>query len=119
MVDDGRPIFLQIAEVIEAQILDGSLPEEDQVPSINELAQFHRINPATALKGVNLLVDAGTLYKRRGIGMFVAGGARARLLEDRRAEFAEAHVRPVAERAKSLGLSVKEMQDMIRTEMER
>ena len=53
------------------------MPEEAQVPSINELAAFHRINPATALKGVTVLVDAGILYKRRGIGMFVSPG-RAR-----------------------------------------
>lgn len=118
-MDDGRPIFLQIAEGIESQILDGSMPEESQVPSINELAQFHRINPATALKGVNLLVDAGILYKRRGIGMFVAEGARARLLADRRAEFTELHVRPLADRARSLGLSTKDVQDMIKKEMER
>ncbi|MFW2513815.1 GntR family transcriptional regulator [Demequina sp. SO4-13] len=118
-MDDGRPIFLQIAESLEGQILDGSMPEESQVPSINELAQFHRINPATALKGVTLLVDAGILYKRRGIGMFVSAGARPRLLADRRAEFAELHVRPVAERAVGLGISVKDVQDMIRKEMER
>ncbi|HZL80806.1 MAG TPA: GntR family transcriptional regulator, partial [Demequina sp.] len=55
-VDDGRPIFVQIAEQIEGQIVDGTMPEESQVPSINELAAFHRINPATALKGVNVLV---------------------------------------------------------------
>jgi len=118
-MDDGRPIFLQIAEGLEARILDGTMPEESQVPSINELAQFHRINPATALKGVNLLVDAGILYKRRGIGMFVAEGARARLLADRRAEFAAVHLRPVAERARSLGLTAKDVQDMITKEMGR
>lgn len=118
-MDDGRPIFLQIADSLESQILDGSMPEESQVPSINELAQFHRINPATALKGVNLLVDAGILYKRRGIGMFVAEGSRARLLADRRAEFAESHVRPLADRARGLGMSVKDVQDMIGKEMER
>jgi len=116
-MDDDRPIFLQIAESLEAQILDGSLAEEGQVPSINELAQFHRINPATALKGVNRLVEAGVLYKRRGIGMFVADGARARLLGDRRAEFAELHVRPLAERARALGLGPAEVRDMIDKEM--
>src|SRR5665811_289333 len=79
-VDDGRPIFVQIAEQIEGQIVDGTMPEESQVPSINELAAFHRINAATALKGVNVLVDNGILYKRRGIGMFVAERARDTLL---------------------------------------
>ncbi|GMA36760.1 MULTISPECIES: GntR family transcriptional regulator [Demequina] len=118
-MDDGRPIFLQVAQQLEGQILEGALGEESQVPSINELAAFHRINPATALKGVNLLVDAGVLYKRRGIGMFVADGARARLLDERRAEFRDAHVRPLADRARGLGLTTAQLQDMIAKEMNR
>lgn len=117
-MDEGRPIFLQVAEMLEAQILDGSMPEGSQVPSINELAQFHRINPATALKGINLLVDQDTLYKRRGIGMFVAEGARARLLDSRRAEFAAIHLRPVVDRAQKLGLSARDLHTMIVKEME-
>src|ERR1035437_2456280 len=83
-MDDGRPLFLQIAAQIEGQIVDGSMREESQVPSINELSAFHRINPATALKGVNRLVESGILYKRRGIGMFVAPGAREVLMSQRR-----------------------------------
>ena len=84
MIDDTRPIFLQIAEMVENDIVDGVLAEEAQVPSTNEFAAFHRINPATAAKGVNRLVDDGILYKKRGIGMFVATGARAVLVARRR-----------------------------------
>ncbi|WP_420113476.1 GntR family transcriptional regulator, partial [Pseudactinotalea sp.] len=65
-MDEGRAIFLQIAQSIEDAILDGSLAEETQAPSTNELAAFHRINPATAGKGLALLVEKGVLYKRRG-----------------------------------------------------
>jgi GntR family transcriptional regulator len=83
--DDGRPLFLRIAEEIENAIVDGSLAEEAQAPSTTELAAFHRINPATAAKGIHQLVTGGVLRKRRGIGMFVAPGARALLLERRRA----------------------------------
>lgn len=118
-MDDGRPIFLQIAEGLESQILDGSMPVESQVPSINELAAFHRINPATALKGVNMLVDAGMLYKRRGIGMFVATGARTSLLASRRAQFQQSHIAPLAVRAKALGITVAELNDMTAKEMDR
>ena len=75
MIEEGRALFLQIAESIEDQIVDGSLAEESQAPSTNELAAFYRINPATAAKGVSMLVDQGVLYKRRGIGMFVAAGS--------------------------------------------
>ena len=86
-MDESRPIFMQIAEQVENDIIAGSLAEEAQVPSINEFAAFYRINPATALKGIGLLVDAEVLYKKRGIGMFVSSGARERLLNQRRDQF--------------------------------
>ncbi len=113
-MDDGRPIFLQIAELIENQVIDGSLAEGAQVPSINEVAAFHRINPATALKGISLLVDAGVLFKRRGIGMFVADGARARLLADRRERFASEYVQRLVIEARALGLTTDHLIEMIR-----
>ena len=65
-MDESRPIFVQIAEQIENDIIGGSMPEEAQVPSTNEFAVFYRINPATALKGVNLLVDAERYVVNRG-----------------------------------------------------
>ena len=89
MVDEGRPLFLQIEESVEDSIIDGSLVEQDQAPSTNELAAFHRINPATAAKGIAMLTEKGVLTKRRGIGMFVADGARDLLLTERRAAFAD------------------------------
>ncbi len=95
MFDEGKPLFVQIAEQVEDQIVDGTLAEESKAPSTNELAAFYRINPATAAKGVNLLVDRSVLYKRRGIGMFVAPGARERVLAGRREAFAERYVAPV------------------------
>ncbi|GAA1797768.1 GntR family transcriptional regulator [Luedemannella flava] len=112
-VDDGRPIFVQIAEMIENSIVDGSLAEEAQVPSTNELAAFHRINPATAAKGVNQLVDEGTIYKRRGIGMFVTTGARAKLIARRRDQFAQQYLRPLLAEANKLGLSITDIKTLI------
>ena len=103
-MDDGRPIFLQIAEQIENSIVDGSIEEESQVPSTNELAAFHRINPATAAKGVTQLATDGIIYKKRGIGMFVATGARSRLLERRREDFARQFVAPLMTEAHKLGI---------------
>jgi GntR family transcriptional regulator len=112
-MEESRPIFLQIAELLENSILDGSLPEEGQVPSTNELAAFHRINPATAAKGVNKLVDDGTLYKKRGIGMFVSPGARAKLRGRRRDEFARQYVQPLLAEARKLGIDPAELKNMI------
>ena len=112
-MDEDRPIFLQIAEQIENDIIAGTLPEETQVPSTNEFATFHRINPATAARGVNLLVDAGVLYKRRGIGMFVAAGARDRVIKKHRARFTNEYVRPLVAEAAKLGISATELSELI------
>src|ERR1700678_4737649 len=77
-LDEGTPLFAQIAERLAEEIADGGLAEGERVPSMNELAGFYRINPATAAKGINLLADDGLLEKRRGSGMFVAVGPRPR-----------------------------------------
>jgi DNA-binding transcriptional regulator YhcF (GntR family) len=113
VIDDGSPLFRQIAERIVADILDGTLPEQAQVPSTNEFAALHRINPATAAKGVNELVDAGILYKKRGIGMFVATGARERLQAERRERFAAEYVEPLVREAARLGIGPRELQRMV------
>lgn len=115
-MDDSRPIFVQIAELIENDILAGALPEETQVPSTNEFAAFHRINPATAGKGVNVLVDDGILYKKRGIGMFVASGARERLVAKRRDRFQNEFIAPLIVEAEKLGIDKTQVIDMIRKE---
>ncbi len=115
-MDDDRPIFLQIAEQIENDIIGGALAEESQVPSTNEFAAFHRINPATAAKGVNLLVDDGVLYKKRGIGMFVKEGARELLVAKRREQFQAEYVKPLVAEAAKLGISRAQLTVMIEKE---
>lgn len=117
LFDEGKPLFVQIAEQIEDQILDGTYPEESQVPSTNELAAFLRINPATAGKGLNRLVDAGVLYKKRGIGMFVATGARQQLARDRRGAFTDEYIKPMLTEADNLGITADDLLDMIRKEV--
>ena len=114
MIEEGRALFLQIAENIEDSILDGSLPEDDRAPSTNELAAFYRINPATAAKGVNMLVDKGIIHKRRGIGMFVSTGAREQLLNERRDAFAERYLTPLIAEARALGLTADDLADLVR-----
>ncbi len=109
MIEEGKPLFLQIAEQIEDSIVDGSLAEEAQAPSTNELASFYRINPATAAKGVAMLTDKGVLYKRRGIGMFVAEGARDMLLGERRSAFADRYIDPLLAEARTLGLDATDL----------
>ena len=113
-LDEGAPIFVQIAERLAEEIADGGLGEGERVPSTNELAAFYRINPATAAKGINMLTDNGLVEKRRGIGMFVAVGARAQLLAERRKRFAERYVEPLVSEASRLGIDANELVSLIR-----
>lgn len=109
-----RPIFQQIAEGIEDGVLAGAFPEESQIPSITEFSVQYKINPATALKGINLLVEEGVLYKKRGVGMFVTPGAVKKLSQKRRAGFYRRYVVSMVEEAGRLGVSREELFDMIR-----
>jgi DNA-binding transcriptional regulator YhcF (GntR family) len=113
-LDEGTPLFAQVAERLAAEIADGGLAEGERVPSTNELAAYYRINPATAAKGINLLADDGLLEKRRGIGMFVAAGARRRLLGHRREQFTERYVRPMLTEATRLGMDSGELMAAIK-----
>lgn len=112
-LNDSKSIYLQIGEMIETDILRGILLEEEQAPSTNELARRFTINPATAGKGLNLLIDQGILYKRRGIGMFVAPGAREKILEKRRAAFLEGRLKELLMEAERLGITRDEIIRMI------
>lgn len=107
------PIYLQLAETIENEILKGTLEEDAQVPSTTEISVKAKINPATALKGMNLLVDEGILYKRRGVGMFVSAGARDKIYEKRKAQFYETFVSTLLAEAQKLRISKRELIGMI------
>ncbi|MBE5870141.1 MAG: GntR family transcriptional regulator [Lachnospiraceae bacterium] len=108
-----KSIYLQISEMIENDILRDILLEEERVPSTNELAKLYAINPATAAKGINLLVDQNILYKKRGIGMFVTAGAKERIRMKRKEEFYDNYIRTLIEEARSLGISKEDLVKMI------
>ena len=110
-----KSIYLQIAEMIETDILRDILLEEERVPSTNELAKLYAINPATAAKGVNILVDEGVLYKKRGIGMFVSAGAKEATLSRRKNEFYDNYVKKLLEEAASIGLGKEEVIQLIQS----
>lgn len=109
---DERPIFIQLAEMLEDAILSGAYNEGDQIPSITEFSVAYKMNPATALKGVNILVDAGLLYKKRGVGMFVSRDAREKLAEKRKERFYRDFVEPMILEAIQLGISESEFIEM-------
>ena len=99
---DQTLIYLQIAQLLEDDILRGVYREEEQVPSTNELSRCYNINPATAAKGINLLVADGILYKRRGIGMFVSPGGVEKVRKKRKAAFCQGYIQPMIDEGRSL-----------------
>ncbi|MCT2586378.1 GntR family transcriptional regulator [Actinophytocola gossypii] len=113
MFDDRSPIYRQIAEQIEADVLRGTLRGDEQVMSTTKYAAFHRINPATVAKAFQQLVDDGVLYKRRGIGMFVSPDAPEALRERRRKSFFADVVEPMVTQARTLGIPLSDLVQQI------
>jgi DNA-binding transcriptional regulator YhcF (GntR family) len=113
MFTDESPIFQQLAARIADDIVGGTYPEETAVPSATDFAVFFQMNPATASKGVNVLVDLGVLYKKRGVGMFVAEGARDLLRTRRRDQFREQYLAPLLREARVLAIDPTELHQMI------
>ncbi len=112
--DTEKSIYLQISESIEHDILQNIIEEEAQAPSTNQLAVMYRINPATAAKGINMLVNDGILYKKRGIGMFVKAGAVKKIRSKRKKSFYDKYVVPLLTEASNLNISNDEIRDMIK-----
>lgn len=112
-LNEDRPIYLQLKEYIEGEILEGRLGDDEQIPSTNELAAFFGINPITALKGVTMLTDEGILYKKRGVGMFVNPGACKVIQRQYRATLADESILPLVRRARLLGMTSSELTEAI------
>lgn len=113
LLNEKKPIYEQIRDWLADQIIDETLVEDDKVPSTNEIVTFFKVNHITVSKGVTELVENGVLYKKRGVGMFVAEGARDKLLEARRDGFVEEYLKPMLEEAKKLDLTEDDIQTMI------
>ncbi len=108
-----KPIYVQLAEFIEDAVMSGAFAQGSQVPSTTEISVMYKINPATALKGINILVDEGILFKKRGVGMFVTEGA-ANVIKDKRQEsFYNSFVKSMLDEAQKLGLTKEDIIKMI------
>lgn len=110
---DDKPLYLQIAEQLEDAIFTGAYEEETQIPSTTELSVSLQMNPATVLKGMNILVAENIIYKKRGVGMFVSAGAKERIRRKRQENFYDGYVVPLLKEAKKLGLSANEIINLI------
>ena len=114
LFDQDKPIYLQVREKIEDQIVNNQLHEGEQAPSTNQLVSFYKINHATVSKGVNQLVEEGILFKKRGIGMFVAEGAREKLIQKRKDSFVDEYIVKLVQEANKLSISETEIIELIK-----
>lgn len=114
--NSGIPIFVQIANSIEDDILLGIYKENQKIPSTTEISVGYKINPATVLKGINILVDQNILYKKRGVGMFVSTGAQYIIKNKRLNSFNIDFMKPMIQEAKRLSLSKNYIIEMINKE---
>ncbi len=111
--NNDKPIYLQLSEELEDAIIAEVYQEETQIPSTTEISVNYKINPATALKGINILVDNGIVYKKRGLGMFVANGAKEKILEQRKVDFFESYIKSLVTEAKKLSISKEDILKML------
>ncbi|MDE7294314.1 MAG: GntR family transcriptional regulator [Oscillospiraceae bacterium] len=113
LTESDKPIYVQTADWIEDNILSEAFGEETRIPSTTEISVQYKINPATALKGVQMLVDKNIIYKKRGLGMFVAKGAKEKIRETRKQEFFDKYITALISEAQMLGISREEIRQMI------
>ena len=114
-MNEGQPVFAQIMEIIESDIITGVYKTDDLIISTNQIAKVYSVNPTTAVKAISKLTDAGILYKKRGIGMCVAEGARERITKRRRDIFLNRTVDEAIAEAKRLGITTEELIEVIKS----
>ncbi|MGN0594525.1 MAG: GntR family transcriptional regulator [Hominimerdicola sp.] len=108
-----KPIYIQLADWLADMIIEGAVKEGEQIPSTTEISVAYKVNPATALKGINILVDKSVIFKKRGVGMFVSDGAVKILKKERKNDFQKTFVKAMVDEAKKLGIDKKEILSMI------
>jgi len=108
-LNDSQPVFLQIIETIESDIITGVYQTDDLIISTTQISKVYSVNPTTAVKAIGKMTDAGILYKKRGIGMCVADGAREKITARRRDVFLNQTVDALIAESKTLGISIDEL----------
>ena len=113
-LNENLPIYVRIVSGLKDAILSGEIKEEAQMPSTTFISEKFNININTVNKAINALVDEGLVYKKRGIGMFVSKGAKARLIKERRKTFKEYYVKATLVEAKRLNYTTEELQNIVK-----
>ncbi|MEM1152843.1 MAG: GntR family transcriptional regulator [Pseudomonadota bacterium] len=113
---DNQPIYRQLRELVVARIMDGSFKEGEPVPSVRQVATDYQVNHITVSKAYKELVELGLLAKRRGLGMYVAKGARTTLVQKERQQFENQELPAFVSRAQILGLSLSDLVELLQQE---
>ena len=106
---DKSPIYRQLAERLRDLILQGVYGDDDAIPSVRQIAAEHHINPLTVSKAFQVLVDEQLVTKKRGIGMYIASGARQQLIQQERSLFLEREWPKFKQRAEDLGFDLNHL----------
>ena len=106
-----KPIYLQIADYLSEQVLQGQLTPDDRMPSVRDVAASMGVNPNTVVRTFDYLQQEEIIYQRRGVGYFVAADARERILTHQRREFLEEELPCIRQRMKTLGIGIEELKD--------
>ena len=104
---DDKPIWRQIYELIAMRILSDEWPEGCRIVSVRELAQEVGVNPNTVMRSYERLDGDGIIFNRRGIGFFVAEGAKEHIREIERRKFLDEELPKLSERLNLLGLTIE------------
>jgi len=117
-LNDSQPVFMQIMEIIENDIVTGAYKTDDMIISTTQISKVYSVNPATAVKAISKLTDVGILYKKRGIGMCVAEGAQEKITKRRKDVFLNQSIDALLAEAKTLGITLDELVSVIKRKKE-
>ncbi len=113
-MNSDKPVFLQIMEMIEDDIISGVYKTDDMIISTTQISKLLNVNPTTSVKAVSKLTDEGILYKKRGLGMCVTEDARDIILTRRKKGFVNEFVPKLVSEADKLGVSENELFEIIK-----
>ena len=104
-----KSIYQQIADRLMDQLLAGTPPADERMPSVRDVAVSLGVNPNTVMRSFDYLQQEGIIYNRRGVGYFVSPDAKERILAIQRREFLEEELPYIRQRMKALGIDIKQL----------
>lgn len=113
LFNDESPLYLQLRRHIEERILERYLRDEQAIPSLRVMARDYSLNPITVANALSALIDEGVLYKKRGVGIFVASGAREAIIKGRGQSFIMDELAPVLAKARQLDIPKQQVMDIL------